>query len=194
MLNVIMDYLEANTEEAQAETFTRCVTLGKQFAVNIEHWIKTANREASFLGTPSVTRGQHSKQARSGGAPAGSQQMGRIANALERIVALLEYGLEAYAAPAGPPSLSPFAQPPNVGQPSNVARAPVVAESPITVYDSEDSQVTHHVPPSSVPEFRAQMLDRRALRAAAGRGGYEDFGLYEEMEEQEDEEYHDGGH
>jgi hypothetical protein len=199
MLNVIMDYLEADTDEAKAREFVRCVALGKQFAVNIEHWIKTANREASFLGTPSVTRGQHSKQSRLGGASAGSQQMGRIANALERIVGLLEYGLESYAAPAGPPSPSPFAQPQNApaqpqhapAQPQNAPAQQDVAESPVTVYDSEDSQVAHHVLPSRVPEFRAQMLDRRAIRAAEEMEGYVNYDMYAEQEEQESEEYHE---
>jgi hypothetical protein len=149
MLNVIIDYLEADNEEERGRLYLRCVGLGKIFAKNLELWIQKSNREASFLGTPRVTRGPKDRRPGAGGVSEGGQGLGRIADALEQLVALKRAELGSGRFPRGRPSPSPFETP-----------APV-AESPIVVYDSEDSRVYNHILPSQVDAYRANVRARR---------------------------------
>lgn len=159
MLNVIIDYLEAQDEAERNRQYIRCVSLGKIFAKNLELWIQKSNREAAFLGTPRVTRGPKDRRPGLGGVAEGGQGLGRIADALEQLVSLKRAELGSGRFRRGRASPSPFEHP--------VA----AAESPIVVHDSEDSQVYNHILPSQVATYRANVRARRLQQSGQDEDG-----------------------
>jgi hypothetical protein len=159
MLNVIIDYLEAEDEAERGRLYLRCVGLGKVFAKNLKLWIQKSNREAAFLGTPRVTRGPKDRRPGLGGVAEGGQGLGRIADALEQLVSLKRAELGSGRFPRGRASPSPFERPVDV------------AESPIVVHDSEDSQVYNHVLPRQVAAYRANVRARRLQQRSQNEDG-----------------------
>ena len=139
MLNLILDYIEAADNDQRIQLYINCVTVGKKFAKTIEMWIIKTNREATFKGTPRITRSSRDKVAVSGGSLGGGQGVGRIADSLEQLVSLKRYEL-------------------------GLMTAREQGDDLVLVYDSDDSRIYNEIPASQVEQYRVQ---RRAAKAAA---------------------------